>query len=90
MVVNDDTLSLLNGQIVLSFQEKIRFKKAMPRSADNTFEASNHKNIKRSNAMAGSYHILCLEYGQLLQFSKQILNKAIIYSIKILSKKIIH
>ena len=43
MAVNDDTLSLLNGQIVLSFQEKIRFKKAMPRSADNTFEASNHK-----------------------------------------------
>lgn len=47
-------------------------------------------NIKRSNVMANSYHILCLEYGQLLQFSKQILNKTIIYSIKIHSKKIIH
>ena len=40
--------------------------------------------------MANSYHILCLEYGQLLRLSKKILNKTIIYSIKILSKKIIH
>ena len=39
--------------------------------------------------MANSDDILYLEYGQLLQFSKQILNKAIIYSIKILRKKII-
>ena len=90
MAVNDDTLSLLNGQIVLSFQEKNQVQKSNAPKWWNTFEASNHKNIKWSNAMADGYHILCLEYGQLLQFSKQILNKAFIYSIKILSKKIIH